>query len=212
MNGKENKKSILPWILVLGIVLVFITLIWQCGNPDVPATNEIDFSDTLNGNLSRDNAKSFYKNEKNLFPHNQQYFDFIEDSGRNDTYLESYFHRTALLKLIKATQEQAFYYNTDVSRFLESAKMEIDKFPQDVNATAAVQIKKGAEEITLALKKIRNGQSSSSEISLKKLQKSVSEINGMKLVKIQQDQIFTFHKRAAQLLDDLNHSTSQNAL
>lgn len=209
-RSKFKTKIFLNYGMKIAGLILLVLVFWQCGNNKMNR-NEIDFSDTLsqNAKVVDTNVESVYKNDEESFPYYQQYVILIEDAEKNNNHAESDFHRIALLHLMKAIQEQASFHHIDISHLLEAAEKDADKVTHDVNKTASVQIKSAAEHLTAALKKIQKKKFKSLKASREDLQKTVSNINGMRMIEEEQDEIFDFHKQAVQFLEKMNQRKTQ---
>lgn len=207
MAEKEiiTKRRVWPWILLTLIILVLLYFFWNTNRAEVIDREEFDFKDTLSAqtDVLEEDPTSFYHAEANLLVGYNEYIHFLKGSHASNHDDESDFYRKALLKLIDATREQSVLYKVDVHRYLEEAKENADKVTHNVHNAAGFQVKKSASEITAALKRIQKKHFDSLEEEREDLEAAVSDMNGMRTIDEQQQEIFNFHERAKDLLDEM---------
>lgn len=202
----EKKKPVWPWIVAVIIILFVIYFFWS-SNYDKRrgGTQEINFQDSISMSSTelQDEATSFYQNPNAFLDQLQDYSTFLSDSELHQENTASYFHRNALLKLIKATREQAVTTNIDVTRNLEIADENALKVTHDVHNAAGYQIKKAASEITEALTKIQKDHYEDLHAEIKALERDITDMNGMRAIDEQQESILSFHRHALDLLQKM---------
>lgn len=215
----EKKKPIWPWILLILILLAAVYYFWyynerQINNDEVILTDtisQIDESYRVQDEVEANQSRPLYTGTYGTVRDEQEFADYLVYVDKLDNNSEQNdYYQTAFSKLINATKRAAEIENVDVSKNISAARESAEKIGNDSKTTTkADNIKKAANEVSMALKSIQQKKSTGFAEDVNGMETTVVAIDGSKTIDNQTSNIDAFFDKTAKLFEKM-YQTQNN--
>lgn len=226
----EKKKPIWPWILIILIILAAIYFFWYYNDNnydtderviDNDSITRIDETKTYNDNYNNDtynegnrDSVSLYSGSYGTITKEQSiadYLNFVDtDKDRNQATNNEYY-RAAFFKLITATKRASEMKNVDVSNNIDTAMKNAEMLTNDNTSSQKTdQLKKTAEAISKALKKIQQDSFNDLSSEANAVETSANNINAQGTINEESNSVNSFMDKSAILLQKMYQKEENN--
>lgn len=192
----EQKKPVWPWIL-LAVVVVGLIIWWVAADDDDDRIMTDDTTQVQDGD--RNSMSGERPDEVNT------YVMIFDERNMGEMSLDHDFTNDALTKLIDAVRAQAAQDEYNVKADLDQAREYADQVSRDpYETTHADNIRKAAESIARALQNMQQANYPNLKNEAQQVQDAAMAIKPGVLTLDQKNEVKTFFRKSADLLDKMN--------
>lgn len=204
----KKKQPIWPWILLILGILALIYYLFTRNTDDIDDMMRDDDTemvrDTTEVSRERERTDAVVLSDM-ASSKISDYKGFIEDKEKMGVDHE--YSKTALDKLIDATEAVANSLNVDIKTDLATARINADAITKDPTAlNHAEKIKNAGNTITQSLKKIQMQKYPDLENSMSELENSLASITPATKTLEQKDVIQKFYDKAGEVLTNMKNN------